>query len=160
MLEKIKTSILGKGKSNPELREKIYQKVAKIVTTNTSEVLEAKGLEVYIEKIARNAYKVMDKDDIKQTIDDFANAAIRVQQAGFDAIEIHAGHGYMLSGFLSPFANDREDEYGGSAENRARLLCEIIQALVFGEVISEGTPEQIQNDPHVIDAYLGREAVT
>lgn len=39
-------------------------------------------------------------------------------------------------------------------------LCEIIQALVFGEVISEGTPEQIQNDPHVIDAYLGREAVT
>jgi len=39
-------------------------------------------------------------------------------------------------------------------------LCEIIQALVFGEVISEGTPEQIQNDSHVIDAYLGREAVT
>jgi branched-chain amino acid transport system ATP-binding protein len=39
-------------------------------------------------------------------------------------------------------------------------LCEIIQALVFGEVISEGTPDEIQNDPHVIDAYLGREAVT
>ncbi len=53
----------------------------------------------------------------------------RAQRAGFDGIEIHAGHGYLIASFLSPYSNKREDRYGGSRENRARLLTEIIVAI-------------------------------
>ncbi|WP_418791600.1 FAD-dependent oxidoreductase [Phosphitispora sp. TUW77] len=72
--------------------------------------------------------KVMTKEDIDWAIEKFAAAAERAQKAGFDAIEIHAGHGYLIDSFLNPSSNKRTDEYGGSPENRARLLIEIIQA--------------------------------
>ena len=67
-------------------------------------------------------------DEIRQIIDDFVKAAQRALQAGFDVIEIHAAHGYLLNGFLSPLVNQRGDEYGGSFENRIRLLLEITDA--------------------------------
>jgi 2,4-dienoyl-CoA reductase (NADPH2) len=66
--------------------------------------------------------------DIEWLIDRFADAALRARNAGFDAAEFHAAHGYILSEFLSPVWNRREDEYGGSQENRARLRCEVIRA--------------------------------
>lgn len=56
----------------------------------------------------------------------FCQAALRIQQAGYDGVEIHAAHGYLLSQFLSPLTNQREDEYGGSWINRVRLLSEIL----------------------------------
>ncbi|WP_346353194.1 NADPH dehydrogenase NamA [Azotosporobacter soli] len=59
----------------------------------------------------------------------FAQGARRAVAAGFDAIEIHAAHGYLINEFLSPLTNRREDEYGGSPENRVRLLREILQAV-------------------------------
>ena len=59
-------------------------------------------------------------------INDFAAAATRSLQAGFKVIEIHAAHGYLVHQFLSPLSNTREDEYGGSFENRIRLLLQII----------------------------------
>jgi NADPH-dependent 2,4-dienoyl-CoA reductase/sulfur reductase-like enzyme len=62
-------------------------------------------------------------------IDQFADASERVKKAGLDGIEIHAAHGYLISTFLSPHYNVRDDEYGGSVENRARLLVEIITAI-------------------------------
>ena len=68
------------------------------------------------------------KDDIGWLVEQFAAAAGRLQQAGFDGVELHAAHGYILSEFLSPAWNRREDEYGGSRENRARLLQEVIRA--------------------------------
>ncbi|MDG1734143.1 MAG: FAD-dependent oxidoreductase [Thalassotalea sp.] len=73
--------------------------------------------------------RVMDKADIAQMVEWFAAAAKRAQQAGFDGIELHAAHSYILAGFLSSYYNKREDEYGGSIENRARLLLEVIAAI-------------------------------
>jgi len=72
---------------------------------------------------------VMDKKTIKQTINLFKEAAIRAKAVGFDFIEIHGAHGYLINQFLSPLANSREDEYGGSLKNRARFLIEIVDAI-------------------------------
>lgn len=64
--------------------------------------------------------------EVEQLRDDFIAAAVRAEKAGFDGVEIHGAHGYIICAFLSPGTNRREDRYGGSAENRARLLREII----------------------------------
>ena len=68
-------------------------------------------------------------EEIAQLVDDFRSSARRSIEAGFDAIEIHAAHGYLMHQFLSPLANDRDDQYGGSLENRARLLLEVVTAI-------------------------------
>lgn len=73
--------------------------------------------------------RVMDKGDIEQMIEWFAAAAARAQEAGFDAVEVHAAHTYIIAGFLSSYYNQRDDEYGGSLENRARLMVEILTAI-------------------------------
>ncbi len=74
-------------------------------------------------------YRVMDKQDISYIVDMFASAADRAKRAGADAVELHAGHGYLISAFLNPLINRRTDEYGGSTENRARFLCEVIKGV-------------------------------
>ncbi|KAL5513122.1 OYE32_2 [Sanghuangporus vaninii] len=73
--------------------------------------------------------KELTKDRIKQTVRAFVQAAQRTVQAGFDVIEIHNAHGYLLHEFLSPISNKRTDEYGGSFENRIRLTLEVIDAM-------------------------------
>lgn len=83
----------------------------------------------YTSEEARIEYKVAGQEDINWLIERFAEAAERAQRAGFEAVELHAGHGYILSEFLSPYVNVREDEYGGCLENRARLLVEVIAAV-------------------------------
>jgi 2,4-dienoyl-CoA reductase-like NADH-dependent reductase (Old Yellow Enzyme family) len=67
--------------------------------------------------------------EIAELVDAFGKAAKRSVDAGFDAVEIHGAHGYLLHQFLSPLSNDRDDEYGGSLENRARMLMEVIAAI-------------------------------
>jgi NADPH2 dehydrogenase len=71
----------------------------------------------------------MTKEDIKNTVNNFKAAAKRALTAGFDLIELHGAHGYLISEFLSPLTNKRQDEYGGSDENRVRFLKEVIQAV-------------------------------
>ena len=71
-------------------------------------------------------YRVMDQADIAQMIEWFGAAAVRAKQANFDAVEVHCAHNYMIANFLSPFFNSRTDEYGGSYENRSRLLREVL----------------------------------
>ncbi|SEJ52434.1 2,4-dienoyl-CoA reductase (NADPH2) [Pseudomonas linyingensis] len=75
------------------------------------------------------AIRVMDKADIAQMVEWFAAAAERAQRAGFDGVEIHAAHNYIIAGFLSAYYNQRDDEYGGPLENRARLLMEVLAAV-------------------------------
>ena len=71
----------------------------------------------------------LDAVGIAKVVADFRAAARRAREAGFDVIELHAAHGYLLHQFLSPLSNTRTDEYGGSLENRARLLREVIAAV-------------------------------
>jgi 2,4-dienoyl-CoA reductase-like NADH-dependent reductase (Old Yellow Enzyme family) len=73
--------------------------------------------------------KALTEDGIRAIITAFAAAARRAGEAGFRVIEIHAAHGYLLHEFLSPLSNQREDRYGGSFENRTRLLREIVEAV-------------------------------
>jgi 2,4-dienoyl-CoA reductase-like NADH-dependent reductase (Old Yellow Enzyme family) len=67
--------------------------------------------------------------EVEQLVEDFVAAAKRAERAGFDGVEIHGAHGYILAQFLSPELNRREDRYGGSAENRARIVHEIIEGV-------------------------------
>lgn len=71
----------------------------------------------------------LDKAGIQHVIDGFVAATLRAEKAGFNTVEIHAAHGYLLNQFLSPLANHRTDEYGGSRENRMRLVLEVTEAV-------------------------------
>ncbi|NYF10288.1 2,4-dienoyl-CoA reductase-like NADH-dependent reductase (Old Yellow Enzyme family) [Leifsonia sp. AK011] len=73
--------------------------------------------------------RALETGELPGIVDDFVAAARRALDAGFDLLEIHAAHGYLLHEFLSPLSNTREDAYGGSLENRARLLLEIVRAV-------------------------------
>lgn len=69
------------------------------------------------------------EEEIKKIVEDFAKAAVRSKEAGFQIIELHGAHGYLIHEFLSPLSNHRRDEYGGSFENRIRFLLEITDAV-------------------------------
>lgn len=73
--------------------------------------------------------RAMTKEEVKTTIDEFVQAGRRAKQAGFDGVQLHVAHGYLLNSFISPYTNRREDEYGGSLLNRARILREILGGL-------------------------------
>lgn len=73
--------------------------------------------------------KEMTEEDIRATVEEFRQGALRAEKAGFDLIEIHAAHGYLLNEYLSPLTNHRTDRYGGSPENRVRFLKEVIAAI-------------------------------
>jgi len=80
----------------------------------------------------------MSADDIQKAIDDFADAARRSVAAGFEVIEVHAAHGYLLHEFLSPLSNRRTDEYGGSLEDRMRFPLAVVSAV--RAAVPESTP--------------------
>jgi 2,4-dienoyl-CoA reductase-like NADH-dependent reductase (Old Yellow Enzyme family) len=101
--------------------------------------------------------KALTTQEVKEVVQDFAKAAERSVTAGVDVIEIHAAHGYLLHQFLSPITNRRTDEYGGSFENRTRLLFEVLKA-VRG-VIPEGMPLflRMSSTEYLEDTDLGKE---
>ncbi|HTT82843.1 MAG TPA: FAD-dependent oxidoreductase [Rhizomicrobium sp.] len=90
-------------------------------------------------------------DEVEQVIGHFAAGALRCKRAGFDFVEIHAGHGYLISAFLAPYFNRRTDRYGGDIENRARFLYEILRAVkaAVGDAIVVGV--KINGDDFVQD---------
>ena len=78
----------------------------------------------------RMSYPVeMTESDIEEKIADFAAAATFARKAGFDAVEVHSGHGYLLSQFISPWTNKRKDKYGGTIENRLRFPAEVVRRI-------------------------------
>ncbi|CAA0094809.1 NADH oxidase [Halioglobus japonicus] len=91
-------------------------------------------------------YYEMTPDDIAETVRGFATAAERARRSGFDGIELHAGHGYLLANFLSPHTNQRTDHYGGSVANRARFLMETIAAV--REATAPDFPILVRLDAH------------
>jgi dimethylglycine catabolism A len=90
--------------------------------------------------------------DIQTTVQAFAAAAVRAEKAGFDVVEIHAAHGYLISQFLTPFENRRTDQYGGPIENRARMGLEVLRAVkaavripvIFRVSVDDYFPEGLQ----------------
>ena len=119
-----------------KLADAIHSKNASCICQITHAGLRARFNKV---NIAPSAQKIrpddeipreMTKEDIKRVRDDFINAALRVHKAGFDGVEIHSAHGYLLNQFYSPLTNKREDEYTGSTiEGRTRLQCEIVREI-------------------------------
>ena len=75
---------------------------------------------------AETGARALSPAEVEQLAEDFVAAALRAERAGFDGVEIHGAHGYVISQFLSPEINQRTDRYGGSPENRARLLFDIV----------------------------------
>ena len=82
--------------------------------------------------------KAMTIEQIRGVVAAFREAAVRGKKAGFDGVQIHVAHGYLLNQFLSPFFNHREDAYGGSLENRARLTLEVVRSV--REAVGDGYP--------------------
>jgi 2,4-dienoyl-CoA reductase-like NADH-dependent reductase (Old Yellow Enzyme family)/thioredoxin reductase len=80
-------------------------------------------------KMLNQQTRELTTEEVKQLIDQFIAGAVRVQKAGCDGVELHAAHGYLLQEFLSPYTNKRTDEYGGSFDNRLRMINEIIDGI-------------------------------
>ncbi|HYA40067.1 MAG TPA: NADH:flavin oxidoreductase [Syntrophobacteraceae bacterium] len=83
----------------------------------------------YFEGLMNSPGKEMDGTDVRNVVTAFVDAARRAKESGFDAVQLHAAHGYLLNQFLSPAYNRRQDEYGGSLSNRARILLHIFRAI-------------------------------
>ena len=94
----------------------------------TAEEVENMGTPAQV-KGARVIFHEMTRADIAHMVEAYVSAVLRARDAGIDACELHAGHGYLIDNFLSPTTNQRTDEYGGSVENRARFLVEILAAI-------------------------------
>ena len=80
-------------------------------------------------KYLQQKTRALSTEEVKELIGQFIDGAVRVQKAGCDGVELHCAHGYLLQQFLSPYTNKRTDEYGGSFENRLRMVCEIIAGI-------------------------------
>lgn len=128
-------------------------------------------LDIYGGEGAFSIPQAATKEDIQQIIQAFADAAVRAREAGFDGVEIHGANGYILDQFLTDYMNQRTDEYGGSTENRVRLLVEVSQAIrkavgdefVVGIRISQGKVNDYdhkwangERDAEVIFSSLGK----
>lgn len=96
-----------------------------------TEVVSASATKVDIEGAEKmfGTARALTTDEVREMVTRFADTAAAAQACGFDGVQIHAAHGYLVAQFLSPLTNLRDDEYGGSLENRARFLIEIVQAV-------------------------------
>lgn len=80
-------------------------------------------------KVSKQDTRALETEEVKELVGQFIAAGLRAKKAGADGVELHCAHGYLLQQFLSPYTNKRTDEYGGSFENRARIVTEIIAGI-------------------------------
>ena len=100
--------------------------------------------------------RAMTQKDIDEVVDAFEAATVRVKQAGFDGVQLHGAHGYLFSEFLSPFYNKRTDQYGGSVENRAKIVVDTYHKV--RDVVGEDYPVMIKmNATDFLDGGLTTE---
>lgn len=110
-----------------------YKKLTDIIHENNCPVMAQLALGAYYKKGDRGYHQIepddMSVDDVNKVIGQFVDAAVRAEKAGFDGVQIHGAHFFFLSRFISPAVNHRNDSFGGSTENRARILLEILKGI-------------------------------
>ena len=106
-------------------------------------------------KVSMQETRAMTLEEIHELIGQFGDAALRCKKAGIDGVELHCSHGYLLQQFLSPYTNKRTDEYGGSFENRLRIVLEIIQ-----DIRSKCGPDYVLGCRVTVDEFLSNIGVT
>lgn len=140
-------SLVEKLKALSELIHKNGSKaVMQINHAGSAASSEVTGLEVVGPSAVHHLWKKnqsqlpreLTREEIKNIVEEFKAAALRVKKAGFDGVEIHSAHGYLLSQFLSPLSNKRTDEYGGDIYGRSRIHIEVIKAV--REAVGEDFP--------------------
>ena len=120
--------------------------------------LDALGPSVFA-KPDSTAAREMGPADLSRIVEAFGNAALRAKEAGFDGVQVHAAHGYLLSQFLSPHFNKRTDGYGGSLENRARLLLEVVKGARAATGGDLAILIKINADDFIVDGFRQDEMV-
>ncbi|WP_420137368.1 alkene reductase, partial [Sphingomonas sp.] len=109
--------------SHPSLQPGGAQPVAPSAVTPEGQAFTERGFQPHAEP------RALERDEIRRIVDDFAHAAAMARTAGFDGVEIHGANGYLIDQFLRDGSNHRTDDYGGSIENRARFLFEVVDAV-------------------------------
>jgi N-ethylmaleimide reductase len=113
--------------------------------------------------IQPSPHRALEKSEIPGVLEDYGKAVERAKSAGFDGVEVHAGNGYLIDQFLQDGSNKRTDEYGGSIENRARLLFEVVEAMASAwtndrvgvRITPNGTFNAMSDsDPEALHAYV------
>jgi 2,4-dienoyl-CoA reductase-like NADH-dependent reductase (Old Yellow Enzyme family) len=87
------------------------------------------GPSAVYEPVLKVMPRALTREEVRATVEEFVQAGRRAKQAGFDGVQVHVAHGYLLSSFISPHTNRRDDEYGGSLENRARIVREVVRGI-------------------------------
>ncbi|OWM77299.1 hypothetical protein CDL15_Pgr028936 [Punica granatum] len=111
---------------------RVYQPDGQATVSSTSKAISENWKVVMPDRsqeLFHRQPRALETSEISQVVEDFRQAAVNAIQAGFDGIEIHGAHGYLIDQFLKDMVNDREDEYGGPVENRCRFLMEVVQAV-------------------------------
>jgi 2,4-dienoyl-CoA reductase-like NADH-dependent reductase (Old Yellow Enzyme family) len=97
--------------------------MSKSSIAGTRPMAPSAGINLYVPTLTHR----MDKSDIQSVVKSFGNAVNLAREAGFDAVEVHAGHGYLISQFISPYTNHRKDSFGGSLKNRAKFMLMVME---------------------------------
>ena len=109
--------------SHPDLLPNNQQPVSASAIRPDGEAVTSEGMKSFVEP------RALETDELPGIVEQYLKAAINAKEAGFDGVEVHAANGYLLDQFLRDGSNQRQDEYGGSIENRTRLLLEVIDSV-------------------------------